>query len=53
MEYKYFVVYNSSEVIWCYEEEAYEKLVMGWRFYAVAANEKTADFLVEEACYIK
>jgi hypothetical protein len=48
----HFVMYNSSDVIWCYEEEAFEKLTLGWTIHAVADDETTADKLVEEACYI-
>lgn len=49
---KYYVMYNDSEVIWCWEEEAFEKLSIGWKLYAVAYDEKVADQLCEEACYL-
>lgn len=49
---KHYVMYNKSEVIWCYEEEAYEKLAMGWKIHAVTDDENTADTLTEEACYL-
>jgi len=48
---KHFVMYNDSEALWCYEEEAYEKLTMGWTLHAVAYDEKTADELAEETQY--
>ncbi|GGP14220.1 hypothetical protein [Oceanobacillus neutriphilus] len=49
---KYYVMYNSTDVIWCWEEEAFEKITMGWKLYAVANDEETADAFCEEACYI-
>lgn len=49
---KYYVIYNSSEVIWCWEEEAYEKLSKGWKLYAIAETEEVADQFCEEACYL-
>ncbi|MCY8386520.1 hypothetical protein MOC78_03380 [Bacillus inaquosorum] len=49
---KYFVMYNSTDVIWCYEEEAFEKLTAGWTIHAISYDEKSADKLVEEACYL-
>jgi hypothetical protein len=49
---KHFVMYNSNDVIWCYEEEAFKKLTLGWTIHAVSYDEATADKLAEEACYL-
>lgn len=49
---RYYVMYNSTDSIWCYEDEAFEKLVIGWTLYAISYSEGEADLLAEEACYI-
>ncbi len=49
---KFYVMYNESEVIWCWEEEAFDLLTRGWLIHAIANDETTADKLAEEACYI-
>ncbi|WP_162986432.1 hypothetical protein [Virgibacillus sp. Bac332] len=48
---KYYVIYDSGVVIWCWQEEAFEKMTMGWTLYGIANSEKEADILCEEACY--
>jgi hypothetical protein len=49
---KHFVIYNSTDVIWCYEDEAFEKITIGWTLHAVTTDEKTADKLCDEAALI-
>jgi hypothetical protein len=48
----YYVIYNSSDAIWCYQDEAFEKLTTGWTLHAITDNEEKADQLTEECCYI-
>lgn len=48
---KYYVVYDRNTAFWCGQYEAFELMVMGWRLYAVADDEETAEKLAEEACY--
>lgn len=49
---KYYVIYNSSDVIWCYREEAFEKVTMGWTIHAIVDSESKAEKFAEEACYL-
>jgi hypothetical protein len=49
---KYYVMYNSSEAIWCFQDEMFEKLALGWVLHAYTNNEAAADKLVEECCYL-
>ncbi|MFS0562598.1 hypothetical protein AB1K91_17870 [Terribacillus sp. 179-K 1B1 HS] len=48
---KFYVMRNDHEVIWCWEEEAFDKLTHGWSLYAIADSEDSADKMCEEACY--
>jgi hypothetical protein len=49
---KYYVIYSLSEVIWCWEDEAFQKMSEGWKLYAITDTEKEAEQFCEEACYL-
>lgn len=48
---KYYVMHNDTDVIWCWQNEAFEKLTTGWTLFGIADSEQEADILCEEACY--
>jgi hypothetical protein len=47
----YYVVYNNSEVFWCFEEEAKELTKGSYKLYAITDTIEKADILCEQVCY--